>query len=111
MAALYSDEDFPKPVVDKLRELGHDVLTALDAGQANKRIPDDQALAFATTLDRIVVTHNRRDYIRLHKASTLHAGIIVCTHDSNVDGLAQRIHAALESTTNLHRQLIRIKRT
>jgi hypothetical protein len=27
MAQFYSNENFPLPVVDKLRELGHDVLT------------------------------------------------------------------------------------
>ena len=111
MAALYSDENFPHTVVEKLRELGHDVLTALDAGQANQRIPDDQVLAYATTLHRAVITHNRRDYIRLHRTSAQHAGIIVCTHDSEVDGLAQRIHTALANTSDLHGQLIRIKRT
>ncbi len=110
MAALYSDENFPHTVVEKLHELGLDVLTAQDAGQANQRIPDDQVLAYATTLDRAVITHNRRDYIRLHRASEQHAGIIVCTHDPDVQGLAQRIHAALEATPDLRGQLLRITR-
>jgi Domain of unknown function (DUF5615) len=35
MAELYADEDFPFPVVERLRQLGHDVLTALEAGKAN----------------------------------------------------------------------------
>jgi len=56
-------------VADALRALGHDVLTALAAGQANQKIPDAQVLAYATSLDRAVVTHNRRDYMRMHKAS------------------------------------------
>jgi hypothetical protein len=64
MASLYSDENFPQPVVEKLRTLGNDVLTAQDAGQANQRIPDDKVLAFATNLARAVITHHRRDYIR-----------------------------------------------
>lgn len=29
---LYADEDFPHPVVEELRRLGHDVLTAQEDG-------------------------------------------------------------------------------
>ena len=46
MARLYSDEDFSFPVVEELRKLGHDVLTA-EAGQSNKGISDSLVLAFA----------------------------------------------------------------
>jgi hypothetical protein len=35
MARFYSDENFPLPVVEELRKLGHDVLTIHEAGQAN----------------------------------------------------------------------------
>jgi predicted nuclease of predicted toxin-antitoxin system len=111
MARLYADEDFPHPVADALRSLGHDVVTALDAGQANQKIPDAQVLAHGTSLDRAVLTHNRRDYIRLHRAGAQHAGIIVCTHDADTEALAQRIHAALMKVTDLHGQLVRIVRT
>ena len=38
MARLYSDEDFSFPVVGELRQLGHDVLTAQEAGHSNKGI-------------------------------------------------------------------------
>jgi hypothetical protein len=31
MARLYADEDFPLPVVEELRHLGHDVRTVQDA--------------------------------------------------------------------------------
>ncbi|WP_442484067.1 DUF5615 family PIN-like protein [Aeoliella sp. SH292] len=31
MARLYANENFPLPIVQRLRELGHDVLTTLDA--------------------------------------------------------------------------------
>lgn len=111
MARLYADEDFPHPVVDALRSFGHDVLTALEAGQANQKVPDAQVLAHATSLDRAVLTHNRRDYIRLHRAGVQHAGIIVCTHDADTDALANRIDAAVTKVADLHGQLIRITRT
>ena len=42
MALLYSNENFPRRVVEELRRLGHDVLTSYEAGRANQKIPDDQ---------------------------------------------------------------------
>ncbi len=41
MAKLYADEQFPYPVVEVLRRLGHDVLTVQESGKAELRIPDD----------------------------------------------------------------------
>jgi len=110
MAALYADEDFPYPVVEKLRALGQDVLTVQEAGQANQKIPDDKVLAYATALGRAVVTHNRRDYIRMHNASAKHAGIIVCTHDTDEVRLAKNIHKAIEKIADLQGQLVRVTR-
>ncbi len=110
MAMLYADENFPHPIVEALRHLGHDVLTSQDAGQANQKIPDDKVIDYATKCGRAVLTHNRRDFIRLHQASAKHAGIVVCTHDSDVDALAQRIDAALGPLDDLHGQLVRIVR-
>ena len=110
MAALYSNENFPWQVVTELRARGHDVLTSLDAGQANLGIPDDQVLAFATAKGRALLTFNRRDFIRLHRRSSAHAGVIVCTQDADEAALAERIHQALLNQTMLAGQLIRITR-
>ncbi len=41
MACLYADEQFPREVSDRLRMLGHDVLTVQAAGNANLGIPDE----------------------------------------------------------------------
>ena len=79
MARMYADENFDYPVVQELRLLGHDVLTAQEAGQAQQRVPDSGVLAFATAQGRAVLTFNRRDFIRLHGRSSAHSGIIVCT--------------------------------
>jgi hypothetical protein len=57
------------------------VLTSLDAGQANQRIPDTDVLTYATRRKRAVITQNRCDFIRLHKIVKIHAGIIVCRED------------------------------
>jgi len=111
MALLYADENFDHPVVALLRGMGHDVLTAQDAGQANQAIPDPQVLAFATAQGRAVLTFNRRDFVRLHRQTVpagSHAGIIVCTKDDDVVALAQRIHQAIVSLPSLTNQLVRI---
>lgn len=76
MALLYADADFSYPVVQRLRQLGHDILAAHEAGQAGQGITDKAVLAFATAAGRAVVTFNRRHVIRLHTAASSHAGII-----------------------------------
>jgi len=47
MEKLYVNENFPLAIVKLLRAFKHDVLTSLDAGNANQRIPDEDVLAFA----------------------------------------------------------------
>jgi hypothetical protein len=81
MGHLFADENYPLPVVEELRGLGHDVVTMLQAGMANQRIPDDALLAYATSQSRAVLTLNRRHFVRLHNSGARHAGIIVCTFD------------------------------
>jgi hypothetical protein len=94
MASLFADEDFPAPAVRYLRRCGHDVLTSGDVGIANRRIPDDIVLEFATRLDRAVLTLNRDDFVDLHRRGVGHAGIIVCDADPDFEALARRIDHA-----------------
>jgi hypothetical protein len=110
MARLYADEDFDYPVVQELRSLGHDVVTAQAAGQAGRRLPDPAVLAFAVAQGRAVLTYNRRHFIRLYRLSSAHAGIIVCTRDDDSIALAGRIHQALNTLASLDSQLVRITR-
>lgn len=110
MAAFYADENFPLETVEALRRLGHDVLTALEAGQANQSIPDDAVLVFATSARRILLTLNRRHFIGLHAKSTAHAGIVVCTEDPDFARLAASIDAAVQSLPSQMGTLIRINR-
>lgn len=110
MARLYADEDFPFPVVERLRQLGHNVLTAFEAGQANQAIEDADQLAFATSLGRAVLTRNRKHYIVLHRRYAHHAGIISITDDSDLDGQASRIDQALAGHTNLVSLHVRVNR-
>ncbi len=109
MARLYTDENFPFPVVEFLRSFDHDVLTAQEAGNANLRIPDEAVLAFAINSDRAIATQNRSDFIRLHRLQPNHAGIIVCTEDQ-FERLATRIHQAIVAEGVLENKLIRVTR-
>lgn len=90
---LYADEDFPLPAVEGLRLLGHDVLTAQDDGRAGA--PDPDVLARAHALGRVVLSHNRRDFERLHRQGADHSGILTATHDADHPALAARINDAL----------------
>ena len=56
MAEFYSDEHFPLETVLVLRELGHDVLTAYEAGNANLAIADEDVAAYAISVGRIILT-------------------------------------------------------
>jgi hypothetical protein len=110
MARLYADEDFPFPVVERLRQLGHDIVTTFDAGRANQGIKDADQLAFATGLGRAILTRNRRHFIHLHAASAGHAGIISITDDPDLDGQANRIDKALAAQSTLASQHVRVNR-
>ena len=92
MTPLFADENVRFPLVEELRILGHDVLTALDAGRANQGIPDEDVLIHATGLGRAVLTNNCWDFQRLHTRSPQHGGIVAYTDDFNVPALAARIH-------------------
>jgi hypothetical protein len=110
MARLYADENFPQPAVERLRELGHDVLTVQDAGKAQQKLPDEAMLADACADGRAVVTHNRKDFRHLHATIPEHEGIIACSEDLDFIGLADRIHEAIEALPKLPGQFIRIVR-
>lgn len=110
MARLYSNENFPLPAVQELRRLGHNVLTVAEAGHADQAIPDEEVLAFAVSLERAVLTINRKHFIKLHRAQPNHAGIIVCTLDADFIGQAGRIDDALAETADLVGALLRVNR-
>jgi hypothetical protein len=67
-------------------------------------------LARATELERVVLTLNRKDFKRLHKQNSNHAGIIICTEDADRSGQARRISERISKTENLDKQLVRVYR-
>jgi hypothetical protein len=42
VSRFYSNENFPLPVVEELRKLGHDVLTIQETGKADEACPDKE---------------------------------------------------------------------
>src|SRR5204862_4877740 len=103
-------ENFPLPVVRKLREFGHDVLTSLEAGNANLSIEDDQVLSFASSQERAVLTLNRKHFVRLHQSGQQHFGIVACSYDPDFLEQACRIHGELQNVSDFNQSLIRINR-
>lgn len=66
MADLYLDSDVHGQVAPLLRAAGHDAVTAADQGR--RRASDDEQLLAAARQGRIVVSHNRKDFVLLHGA-------------------------------------------
>jgi len=110
VARLFGDENFPLPVTEELRRLGHDVVTMHDAGKAGQSLTDEAVLDLACADDRAVLTLNRRHFIRLHETGRDHAGIIVCTFDLDFAGQAGRIHEAIGEQPQLGGRLVRVNR-
>lgn len=110
MAKFYTNENFPLPAVQTLRTLGHDVLTSLEAGRANQALPDEDVLAFACQQGRILLTLNRKHFIKLHQESLAHSGIIACSFDPDYAELAKRISEAASQNEPMTGKLVRVNR-
>jgi len=110
VARLYANENFPRPVVEALRRLGHEVLTIQETGRGEQAVSDEEVLSFATGDQRAVLTLNRRHFVRLHSTNAAHAGIIVCSFDPDFAAQAHRIDLALSEAPELTGALLRINR-
>lgn len=111
MARFYSNENIPLQVVMELRSFGNDVLTSMDAGNANSAVPDSEVLAFAAADGRILLSHNRRHFLQLHRNRNYdHPGMVLCTFDPDFVRQAQRIHAAVGDAVEMKNQVIRVNR-
>lgn len=81
MAAFHIDNDVPVAVAYALSALGHTAYTARDLGLMSA--PDPVHVQHAALNNRILVTHNKRDFRLLHQAWTTwftsrpHGGILV----------------------------------
>ncbi len=109
-ARLYSNENFPLPAFIALRDFGHDVLTSHESGKANEAVPDSAVLDFATQSERAVLTHNRSDFMALHRKNQNHEGIIVCTANPDFSALAACIYRRLLELDSLKGLLVRVNK-
>ena len=99
MARLLADEDSHAPWWN----------TAHEAGIANRGDPDAALLEHAHRDHRAVLTHNRFDFVRLHRRGAAHDGILVCRQVGlDVETLASQIHDALAGNPDLRRTLVRV---
>ena len=111
MAHFYANENFPLQTVRELRRLGHDVLTSLEAGNANRSVPDEEVLAFAASGGRVLLTQNRLHFLRFHRGGAVkHAGIVICTFDPDFGRLAPRIHEQVSKATELSASVLCVTR-
>ena len=108
MFRFYANENLAFELVEILRQQGYDVLTSLEAGNANQRIPDDQVLRTATADNRVVITFNRDDFLRLHRSGVNHSGIIICKDDGDLSGLSQALYDYLIPQAVLKNRLLRV---
>jgi predicted nuclease of predicted toxin-antitoxin system len=93
------DEHMPNGLAVALRQRGIDVLTAAEAGLRGR--PDAEYLARGRSEGRVVVTQDR-DFFRLHRLDTAHAGIAYCAQGARsiaqmADAL-ELLHAALDAS-------------
>lgn len=76
---LLLDEQLSPVIAEQLKALGHDVVSAAEAGLAG--VTDTEVLASAARDRRAVVTNNIRDFRPLHadclKMGTAHHGIVL----------------------------------
>ena len=111
MARFCSHGNIALQVIVELRRLGHDVVSGLDATKANSPVPDTEVVASAAAAERILLSHNRRHFMQLHRNRTeAHAGIVLCTFDTDFARLAQRIHSTVAAASDMRDRLLRVNR-
>ncbi len=79
---LLIDEDSQvKPLVNLLRDAGHDVVTVNEVNLISQ--PDPVVLDYARQNNRVLLTHNCRDFQALHQANPNHPGILAVYRDAD----------------------------
>ena len=89
---FYTDENISRAVINGLRRIGIDVVSAPDAGMLSKS--DDEHLELAAELGRILFTHDE-DFLRLDSQRIPHSGIAYTRQSSSISRIINglvRIH-------------------
>ena len=105
---FYANKNLATGLVEALRNLGYDVLTSYEAGNANQGISDEQVLVDAIVDQRCVITFNQDDFAALHRNGVDHMGTAVCQDDPERQQLAPVLHDYLTHQKTLRNRLIRV---
>lgn len=99
MARFFLDNDFPLGTGIELQRMGHDISSARSTNR--EHCHDEDQLLYAAAENRILVTHNRRDFVLLHDAwrrwsrawdiSEQHAGVLVLRQGNTYRQYAKHI--------------------
>lgn len=84
MIVFYADEDIPLPLVKALRLQGIKVLTTQDSKMLGRS--DEEQLQFAASKGIVLLSHNTKDFVKLHQKFLAegenHSGIVVSRKDT-----------------------------
>ncbi len=108
MALLLTDQDFRGQILRELELAGHDILLPFDLGWTHVKVDDAKVLERAAAEQRILLTHNGWDFVKLHRQSSKHSGIIVCSQHPDWRILARNLQQALTAIKSMDGQLIRV---
>jgi hypothetical protein len=111
MARLLADANFPRPVTNRLRRLGHDIKTVQQVeGTSRPENPmtDAQVLSLATQEKRAVLTLNVTDFEAEADQQPGHEGIVACRLDLDSRRQARQIDRAIKGKKHLTAQIIYI---
>jgi predicted nuclease of predicted toxin-antitoxin system len=109
--SVYLDADVDPELARQARQRGFDVISAYEVG--NGRLLDEDQLAYAAEHDRVIFTHNARDFAPLFdewwETNHPHAGILV-SQQLPVGVLVRRLLRMLntvtaDNVTNTYRNL------
>lgn len=97
---LYTDEDVNIAVAGQLNRLGYEVLTCVEAGNANLSLSDDWQLGYATAHQRTILVHNIDDYIaedqKWRAEGREHYGIVFAAWETPLSELIRRTRLHLD---------------
>ena len=97
---VFCDEDLPHQLAAELRGRGYDAESCVEVGRHNRRIPDEDQLAYAAHAGRAILTFNSRDYVPLAGAwagiGKRHSGIIVSPQIADFGDLLRRVMRHLD---------------
>jgi hypothetical protein len=111
--SLYANENLRLDLINALRNLGYNVLTSREAKRDNQKILDDLQLQFAKDQNRVLITYNRKDFLKLHREGQSHQGIICCRENIKDYEYAQwiddKIQDFLSQDNNFQNQILDLK--